>query len=148
MAENRVLEAALLTTDEKLCWIALRRFDFKRQGCRPSYDTIARLMSCSRRHAVAVAAALIDKGYAERRTHPGRANWFRAIWPGFVPEGVHGVHPRGARRAPEEDVFEKKSPNAAFAAPLFIPDTLKATRNSAPSAGGDQPNSRPDENGT
>jgi DNA-binding MarR family transcriptional regulator len=78
-AENLILDSRELTGQEKLCWIALRRFDFRQRGCHPSQDTLARIVGCSRRQVIRLLAGLEEKGLLQRIRDPGRPNWYRAL---------------------------------------------------------------------
>lgn len=72
--QDSFIEREDLTSSEKLAYIALCRYADKAGECWPSYATIAKCMSASRRTAMRAVQSLVDKGlvaYQEQKDASG-----------------------------------------------------------------------------
>ncbi len=144
--DNTVITDPELSTVQKMVFVALCHFANSRgESAYPSYATIARIASCSRRAAITAIGELLKRGYlskASRANENGAtSNLYtienkRDIAPPSEPDAlgvVNEVHWGGERGAPEGDPFndnqlKKRGKHAPTQLPVNTTtlDTLRA----------------------
>lgn len=124
---NKPLHDESLSTYEKMAFVALSTFaDSKGGRIFPSYQTIAKLMSCSDRKAKEAVNALCERGYLVKKNRRGKDGSLTSnIYSIAIPPSargaqgvVHEVHKGSARGAQElyplneNQLNESESPSA------------------------------------
>jgi len=90
-------------------YMALCRYANVASECWPSYATIAQGTGMSRRKVIYEIRKLEDLGVIEVQRNRDTSNVFVLLDTGAqrAPQGVHGVHPSSARRAPKQSSMKK-----------------------------------------
>ena len=92
-----------LSSTAKLVWGRLAQYAGRNGNCFPAYQTLADELGCRRNTVIKAVQSLVDRGFLERESRPGRSTLFHFLFhPIFRPgaETAPPAHLPGAETAP------------------------------------------------
>jgi len=107
MIPNCLAKYPDLSSTAKLVWGRLAQFAGRDGACFPAYETLAQELGVRRMTVVKAVQALVDKGFIERESRPGRSTKFHFLY--------HKIFRPGAETAPPAS--ETGEPGAETAPP-------------------------------